>query len=291
MGERQVIELDDKLLESDIDYGKMYDSLDEAEKELKDNIKQNKYYSGLCKKCDPEGNLYVDINGVICVLERNEVSIPTYSKQYESTQVHKGLCQSKVGTYIKAKVLRVDNEGEDIETIYITRKDFVKSIQNLYDTRLTEGSIVTGKVTNIDEQKGVFVDIGGDYTGIIPRNYLENLFVTNLYDHVSLGEKVKVIVLELKKNSNGQITHLVLDRKSLLPKFNKLAKHYKKGDIVLAKIKSIQEAGIYCSLDKHLDIICDFDNNRYKSGQEVRVRINSVKYDKQRISGIIVSKI
>lgn len=277
----------EQLIESDNNYNNAYDSLDDVEQELKDSIKTNKYFSGLCKKCDSDGNLYIDINGVTCIMERNEVSIADISS--EEQLVHKGLCQKKVGTYIKAKVLRIENK-EDL-TIYLTRKDLVQKVRDYYDTNLTQGTVVEGRVTNIDEKKGVFVDIGGDYTGIIPRNYLENLFVTNLSDHVSIGEKVKAVVIELEKNPTGNIVHLILDRKSLLPKFNKLAKNYAKGDVVLAKIKSIQENGIYCSLDKHLDMICDFDSNRYKSGQEVRVRINSVKYDKQRISGIILSKI
>ena len=284
---RPHIDLDEKLMETDTDYGKAYENYDDAVQELKDSIKHNKYFSGLCKKCDADGNLYVDINGVTCILERDEVSITTEEEEH----VHKGLCQNKVGTYIKAKVLRIEPEGEDEEKIFITRKELVKTIRGLYDDKLEVGTVVTGKVINIDEQKGVFIDIGGDYTGLIPRNYLENLFVTNLTDHVSINEKVQVVVFELKRNDNRNLVHIVLDRKALLPKFNKLARDYHRGDTVLAKVKSIQSTGVYCSLDRHLDIICDFDANKYKPGQNVKVRINSVKYDKQRISGTILEKI
>lgn len=286
MEKKPVINLDERLLEADNDYGKIYDNLADAIQELKDGYKKNKYFSGLCVKCDSDGNLCVNINGVNCFMERNEVSVAN-----EEELIHKGLCQKKVGSYIKAKILRIENENTEDEKIFLSRRELVKSIRNLYDNKLTVGTIVTGKITNIDEKKGVFVDIGGDYIGVIPRSYLENLFVTNLSDHVSIGEKVEAIVFELKKNPIGNIVHIALDRKSLLPKFNKLAKNYRKGDVVLAKVKSIQVNGIYCSLDKHLDIICDFDSNRYRTDQNVQVRINSVKYDKQRITGTIISKI
>ncbi|UYZ38966.1 S1 RNA-binding domain-containing protein (plasmid) [Clostridium beijerinckii] len=286
--QKSIINLDERLLESDTFYGKEYDNLTEATQELKDSIKKNTYFTGLCTKCDADGVLTVIVNGVTCLMERNEVSVPND----EDGLVHKGICQKKVGTYIKAKVIRIENETqENEETIYLSRRELIKEVRDYYDANLIEGTIVNGKVINIDETKGVFVDIGGDIIGIIPRNLLENLFVTNLSNHVSIGEKIKAIVFELKKNKAGNIVHLALDRKSLLPKFNKLAKNYKKGDTVLAKVKSIRENGIYCSLDKHLDIICDFDNQRYRTDQNVRVRINSVKYDKQRITGTILEKI
>ena len=285
--QKSIINLDEKLFEADTYYGKVFENLDDAVQELKDGIKKNTYFTGLCTKCDADGNLTVDINGVTCIMERNEVSVP----HDEEGDVHKGLCQKKVGSYIKAKVVRIENENEENQEIYLSRRGLIKEVRDYYEKNLNVGVTVSGKIMNIDEKKGVFVDIGGDIIGIIPRNLLENLFVTNLTDHVSIGEKVQSIVFELKKNNDGNIVHLVLDRKSLLPKFSKLATNYKRGEVVLAKIKSIQKNGIYCSLDKHLDIICDFDNQIYRTNQNVRVRINSVKYDKQRITGTILEKI
>ena len=172
--EKNIINLDEQLIENGNDYGIAYDNLADAALELKNSIKNTKIFTGLCTKCDPNGNLYVDINGVSCIMERNEVSVPND----ESEQVHKGVCQKKVGSFIKARVLRVENENKENETIYLSRKDIVKYIRNIYNTKLEVGKVIKGKVTNIDEKKGVFVDIGGDYVGIIPRNYLENLFVT-----------------------------------------------------------------------------------------------------------------
>lgn len=278
-----IIELDDKLLE--IGDSNEYDvNHEEALSILKEGLLNETYFSGLCNKCDSDGNLYIDINGITCIMERNEVSIPIGEEN-----VHKGLCQKKVGAKVQGKVIKIDDTDNSDIKIYLSRKDFVKKIRSLYNTSLQIGTVVKGVITNIDETKGVFVDIGGDYVGIIPRGNLENLYVTNLTDHVSIGEVVKVVVIELKRNKAGDIVHLALDRKSLLPKFRTLAKNYKKGDILLAKIKSIQANGIYCSLDKHLDVICDFNYNKYRIDQNVRVKINSVKYDKHRITGSIIS--
>jgi ribosomal protein S1 len=278
----KTLNLNESLLECSDDMNLPYSTSDETIKELIESQKENKYYSGLCTRCDIEGNLTIDINGVKCIMPADQVSLPLNKEEV----IHRGVAQKKVGTHLKAKVLKVEDK-----TIYLTRLELIEKIRGFYNENLSIGMGVTGKITNIDEKKGVFVDIGGDYVGIIPRNLLENLYVTDLSYHVSVGETVEVLVAELMKNDEGNIVHLVLDRKSLLPKFQKLANNYKKNDIVLGQIKSIQPTGIYCSLDKHLDIICDFDSKHYKNNERVQIRINSVTYEKQRIKGTIISTI
>lgn len=260
----------------------LYSENNTTKEELIENQKNNCYYSGLCTKCDSEGNLTIIIDGVDCIMPTDQISLPLN----KDSIIHKGIAQKKVGSIIKARVLKVEND-----TIYLTRLDLVREIRKFFNENLKVNMCVQGHITNIDETKGVFVDIGGDYVGIIPRNLLENLYVTDMSYHVSIGESVTVMVSELIKNDEGNIVHLVLDRKSLLPKFQSLAKQYHRNDIVLGKIKSIQNTGIYCSIDRHLDIICDFDSKRHKNNEMVQIRINSIKYDKQRISGTIISTI
>ncbi|WP_321835632.1 S1 RNA-binding domain-containing protein [Clostridium butyricum] len=284
--DKKTIKLDDKLLEIDTDYNLLSGTDNEIIDSLKKAIDTNTYFTGLCTRCDSDGNLHIDINGIECIIERDEVSIITNGENH----VHKGLCQGKVGQYLKAKVINIDDSNGDMK-INLSRKDFVSQIRNLYENQLTVGTVITGKVTNIDETKGVFVDIGGDYTGIIPRSNLENLYVVNLTDHVRIGEKLEVVVLELRKDESGQIIHLSLDRKSLLPDFKELTKCYNRGDVVLAKVKSIQKTGIYCSLNKHLDIICDFTSSRYRTGQQLRVRIDNISNRTRKIVGIIESEL
>ncbi|WP_315069206.1 S1 RNA-binding domain-containing protein [uncultured Clostridium sp.] len=266
----------------------LLDSRSEAIRKLRDGLRTGALFEAFCTKCDREGNLTVVINGIECTMDRNEVSIPSNG----STAVHKGLCQKKVGFYIKAKVISIKGEerGGKLE-VKVSRKHYVQALREYYIEKLQVGSLIEGKVTNIDESQGVFVDIGGDIVGIIPKEYLENLYVVNMTDHISIGESVDAIVLDVEKKDND-IVHLSLDRKSTLPDFNKLSKNYHPGDVVLAKIKSITITGIYCALDKHLDILADFNNNgSYKAGQTVRVRIRKIRADKKRITGVIEGKI
>ena len=79
-----IIELDDKLLEID-DSNEYALNHEEALSILKEGLLNETYFSGLCNKCYSDGNLYIDINGITCIMERNEVSIPIGEEN-----VHKG---------------------------------------------------------------------------------------------------------------------------------------------------------------------------------------------------------
>ncbi len=58
------------------------------------------------------------------------------------------------------------------------------------------GSIVTGCVTGI-EKYGIFVSLGSYYSGLIHISEVSDSFVRNLNDYVSIGETIKVKILEI----------------------------------------------------------------------------------------------
>ena len=58
------------------------------------------------------------------------------------------------------------------------------------------GSIVTGCVTGI-EKYGIFVSLDSYYSGLIHISEVYDSFVRNLNDYVSIGETIKVKILEV----------------------------------------------------------------------------------------------
>lgn len=62
--------------------------------------------------------------------------------------------------------------------------------------RYKVGSIVTGCVTGI-EKYGIFVSLDSYYSGLIHISEVSDSFVKNLNDYVSIGETIKVKVLEI----------------------------------------------------------------------------------------------
>ena len=63
-----------------------------------------------------------------------------------------------------------------------------------------ENDIVEGKITGIEDY-GIFVSLDNDYSGLIHISEISNGFVKNVHDYVSLGEVIKVRVVEVDEEN------------------------------------------------------------------------------------------
>ena len=62
------------------------------------------------------------------------------------------------------------------------------------------GMIVTGCVTGI-EKYGIFVSLDDYYSGLIHISEISDSFVRNVSDYVSIGETIKVKIIDIDDNS------------------------------------------------------------------------------------------
>ncbi|MDR0531715.1 MAG: S1 RNA-binding domain-containing protein [Oscillospiraceae bacterium] len=65
------------------------------------------------------------------------------------------------------------------------------------------GAVIDGKVTGIIEY-GAFVDIGGGKTGMVHISEVAPTYVTNIRDHLSVGQEVRVKVVSV--SSEGRVS-------------------------------------------------------------------------------------
>lgn len=72
------------------------------------------------------------------------------------------------------------------------------------------GNVVTGCVTGI-EKYGIFVNLDNYYNGLIHISEISDSFVKNINDYVSIGETIKVKILDIDVESN----HMKLSIKNL----------------------------------------------------------------------------
>ena len=68
---------------------------------------------------------------------------------------------------------------------------------------LEVGAIVDGKVTRVADF-GAFVDIGDGKTGMVHISEVSSAYVSNIHDHVSVGQEVKVKILSI--GDDGKIS-------------------------------------------------------------------------------------
>lgn len=78
------------------------------------------------------------------------------------------------------------------------------------------GDVVTGFVTGI-EKYGIFVNLDNYYSGLIHISEISNSFVRDINDYVSVGETIKVKILDIDR----QHCHLKLSIKNMEYKFLK----------------------------------------------------------------------
>ena len=73
-----------------------------------------------------------------------------------------------------------------------------------------KGNIVTGCVTGI-EKYGIFVSLDDYYSGLIHISEISDSFVRNVSDYVSIGETIKVKIIDIDDN----LFHMKLSIKNL----------------------------------------------------------------------------
>lgn len=247
-------------------------------------IDENTTLVGFCEKCNKNGDLTISFGNIKCIMPRAEVS-PNIEAD---GLVHKNYCQSKVGSNLKFNVLR--QEGE---TFIVSRSSYINDVREKYEDILKVGTVLRGKVINIEENIGVFVDVGADYIGLIPKRKLEHIFVYEITDFVTIGENIEAIVLDIDRDEQNNIVNIIMSRVDLLPPYEELLKDYSVGDIVIATVTTITDKSIFTQLDTHLSITCRLSPKvRVQKGQKVRVKLKKIgNSSNSRIGGEIISVI
>lgn len=238
--------------------------------ELSSSAGKKKTFLGFCTKCSANGDLTIVYGNTTCTMKREDL---TPIIQADGL-VHKSTCQNKVGTHLNFRVTKVEND-----IIYVSRKEIISEYRKTYIEKLIVNNVVNGIITNINENIGCFVDIGADYTAVLPKKNLEHVFVNKVTDHVNIGDKVQAVIVDLVLNeNNSEFTEIVLSKIPLLPTYEELTKDYAPGDVVIGQVSSITPRCIYTQLTKHLNVTCSLTPNlRLTPGQMVRIRLKQIK--------------
>lgn len=261
----------------EIDYN---ENTENAFESLINAIGTDEIFSGFCVKCSSNGDLTINYGDTKCVMLREDVT-PVIQ---DDGLVHKSTCQNKVGKFLKFRVIKFENN-----VLYISRKSVIDEIRKEYNENLVNGQKLTGVITNINESIGCFVDIGGDYIAMLPKRFLEHVFVNNITDHVSIGDVIEVVVHSISKENN-EINLITVSRIETLPPYLELINEFETGDIVIGTVNQITPKSIFAQLTKHLNIMCRLSPSvRVVPGQNVRIRVKRIgnSLDKKLVGEII----
>lgn len=158
----------------------------------------------------------------------------------------------------------------------------------LFDS-LKEGSILTGRVTNVTNF-GAFIDLGG-VEGLVHVSELSWGRVQHPADILNVDQELKVIVLQVNEE-NSRIA-LSVKRLAANP-WETLAARYKPGDVVLGKITSVTRYGAFARLEEGVEGLIHVSSIKIPTGvnsmeqylaidQQVNVRILHIDIERRRL--------
>ena len=152
---------------------------------------------GTALLCDSELNLHIDfpaLPGVRGIIPREEA---VYTRPGEPVKDIAIL--TRVGKAVCFKVQGIDTpDAEGLTTVRLSRRAAQAECAAVYIADLAPGDVVRGRVTHL-ESFGAFVDIGVKTDGLVHVSELSSRFIKHPMDVVSIGDNVKVRILDIDK--------------------------------------------------------------------------------------------
>lgn len=231
------------------------------------------------------GGLLVQGNGVQGFVPVSHlIEMPTSATDDE----RRGILASYVDREINLKVIECEQSQERIVLSERAALAGEGKRRVIFDA-LQEGTILTGRVTNITDF-GVFIDLGG-VEGLIHVSELSWGRVHHPSEILSVDDEVRVMVLQVSEEN----ARIALSLKRMTPNpWESLAQRFNPGDVVPAKITSITRFGAFARLEEgvegliHLSSIklpSEYDQltDFFEIGQDVVVRILHIETDRRRL--------
>lgn len=195
----------------------------------------------------------------------------------------------QVGQELSLKVLKFDREKTRVS---LGLKQMGDDPWGDLTTRFPVGTKVSGKVTNMADY-GCFVEIQEGIEGLV---HVSEMDWTNKNIHpskvVALGDVVEVMVLDI----DPERRRISLGIKQCKPNpWLAFAEKHQKGDVIMGKIKSITDFGIFIGLSNGIDGLVHMSDiswvlspeeaiRKYKKNDEVTSIILAIDADRERIS-------
>jgi small subunit ribosomal protein S1 len=148
-----------------------------------------------------------------------------------------------------------------------------------------------GKITKLTSF-GAFVDLGG-VEGMVHLSEISHARIKDPAEVLELGQMIKVKVLKIEKNKNGQ-PKISLSLKALEPEIWAKGLHFKEGDVISGKVSRLADFGAFVELAPGLEGLVHISEISYqkiphpnrllKEGDKVDVLVLKIDEERKRIS-------
>ncbi len=171
-----------------------------------------------------------------------------------------------------------------------------KQITNIeLSTALKNGEIMNGIVSKCDEKYNLYIDLGNDITGIIPREEIEAVNVNEIgfpKPKICLSKINKIVQFKVKEIKKED--YVILSRKAVVEDaLNWVKKDLQEGMIVKGIVKNIRPYGVFVEIGGgivgllHIEDISvarvKTPEERFKIGQKIKIMIKYIDRASNRI--------
>jgi small subunit ribosomal protein S1 len=221
--------------------------------------------------------VFVDLGGKDGLVHVSELS---WSRVEDPHQV------VKLGDEVEVVVTEVNTEtGKLGLSMRQAQQDPVEAL----GAKLQVGEITTGKVTRLKDF-GAFVELAENVEGLLHISDLAHYRVRHPKDILTVGETVRVKVLEIALDKR----QIKLSLKALAADpWESAADRYPVGKTVTGKVESVQDFGVFVTLEPGVNALLPASESRtegkplaveFKVGKEVEARILRVDAAERRIA-------
>ena len=231
-------------------------------------------------KTRTKGGMIVDVFGIEAFLPGSQIDIKPI-RDYDQF----------VNQTIDFKIVKIN---EEFRNVVVSHKALLEAEQETRRaeliSKLEKGQVLEGEVKNITNY-GVFVDLGG-VDGLIHITDLSWGRINHPEEVVSLGEKIKVVVLDF----NEQQKRIALGLKQLAPHpWDALNPDLKVGDKVKGKVILIADYGAFVEIEPGVEGLVHVSEMSWstrlhsaqdflKVGDEVEAQILSIDREARKMS-------
>lgn len=251
----------------------------EERDELIANLEEGSVVKGIVKNITDYG-AFLDLGGVDGLLHITDMAWKRVKHPSELINI---------GDEIDVKVLKFDKEKTRVS---LGLKQLNEDPWFEISKDHPEGSKLKGKITNIADY-GCFVEIHNGVEGLV---HVSEMDWTNKNANpeklVTIGQEIEVLILDI----DPERRRISLGIKQCQPNpWAKFIDNHKTGDIIVGKIKSITDFGIFIGLDNGIDGLVHLSDlswtesgdtavRNYKKGDELKTILISADIDRERIS-------
>lgn len=230
-------------------------------------------FRGMCTKCDEYHNLHVNLGPIEGVIPEDEVLMGESRSAYAIL--------SRVGKPVCFQVMDFLPDG----TALLSRRSAQLDARNYFLNTLIPGDILTVCAVST-ASFGVFCDLGCGFTALMPISRCCISRLKSGADRCKIGTFLSAAVLEIQED----LGRVVLTGRETLGTWEENAAHFRQGQTVPGRVRSILPYGIFVELTPNLSGLAEYTQGLCE-GDSVSVYLRAILPEKHKIKLTILEKL